>query len=189
MSEPKTTPEKPGEMANGQEQPQSRAVESRSDFAELTKKAAERDQYLDLAQRTRAEFENYQKRNQREREQERQYWAKEFILDILPVLDNLERATAAAAQAGEKGPLVQGVGMVHQQFLDLLKRYGVSRIQAEDQPFDANRHQALVQQPTADKPANTVLHVVEQGYLHHDRVLRPAKVVVSQAIAQPAGES
>jgi molecular chaperone GrpE len=153
--------------------------EASAELQELRKKAAERDQFLDLAQRTRADFENYQKRNQREREQERQFMAGQFVLDILPVLDNLERATAQ--QAGEKGPLVQGVAMVHQQFLDLLKRYGVTRIEAEGQPFDANRHQALAQQPAADKPANTVLQVVEQGYMLHDRVLRPAKVVVSQA--------
>ena len=108
----------------------------------------------------------------------------QFILDILPVLDNLERATAAAKQAGEKGPLVQGVGLVQQQFFDLLKRYGVKRIEAEGQPFDANRHQALTQMPTADKPPNTVMHVAEHGYLHHDRVLRPAKVVVSQALGK-----
>ncbi len=147
----------------------------------LRKQAAERDQYLQLAQRTRAEFENYQKRNQRERDQERQYMTGQFVLDILPVLDNLERATAAAKQAGEKGPLVQGVALVQQQFFDLLKRYSVKRIEAEGQPFDANRHQALAQQPTADKPPNTVLLVAEHGYMHNDRVLRPAKVVVSQA--------
>ena len=147
----------------------------------LRKQAAERDQYLLLAQRTRAEFENYQKRNQRERAQERQFMTGQFVLDILPVLDNLERATAAAKQAGEKGPLVQGVALVQQQFFDLLKRYNVKRIEAEGQPFDANRHQALTQQTAADKPPNTVLHVAEHGYLHNDRVLRPAKVVVSQA--------
>jgi molecular chaperone GrpE len=178
MTDAKTTPEQTPTADNGQEQ------ESVPNLAELRKKAAERDQYLDLAQRTRAEFENYQKRNQRERDQERQFWAREFVVDILPVLDNLERATAAAAQAGEKGPLVQGVGMVHQQFLDLLKRYGVTPMEAEGKPFDANLHQALVQQPTADKPPNTVLQVVEKGYLHHDRVLRPAKVVVTQAPAK-----
>src|SRR5256885_12252445 len=93
----------------------------------LRKQAAERDQFRDLAQRTRAEFENYQKRNQRDREQERQYIAGQYVLEMLPILDNLERATAAAAQAGEKGPLVQGVAMVHQQFLDVLKRHGVTR--------------------------------------------------------------
>jgi molecular chaperone GrpE len=163
---------------------QGTVAEAAPDLAALRKKA-ERDQYLDLAQRARAEFENYQKRNQREREQERLYMVGQFVLDILPVLDNIERATAAAMQAGEKGPLVQGVGLVQQQFLDLLKRYDVTRIQAEGAPFDASRHQALVHQPTADKPPNTVIQVVEPGYLHKDRVLRPAKVVVAQGIPQP----
>jgi len=189
VSEAKATPEKPQATDNGQEQAQTPAAEAAPNLDELRKKAAERDQFLDLAQRTRAEFENYQKRNQRDRDQERQFMAGQFVLDILPVLDNLERATAAATQAGEKGPLVQGVGLVQQQFLDLLKRYGVTRIAAEGQPFDASRHQAIVQQPTADKPANTVLHVVEQGYLLHDRVLRPAKVVVAQAMPQPSEEN
>jgi molecular chaperone GrpE len=180
MADTKATKEQPQAMENGQEQAQPAALEADTELDALRKKAAERDQYLDLAQRTRAEFENYQKRNQREREQERQFWAKEFVLDILPVLDNLERATASATQAGEKGPLVQGVAMVEKQFLDLLKRYGVTRIEAEGKPFDAGLHQAISQLPAADKPENTVLHVVEQGYLHHGRVLRPAKVVVAQ---------
>jgi molecular chaperone GrpE len=155
---------------------------------ELRSKAAERDTFKDLAQRTRAEFENYQKRNQRERDQERVFMAGQFVLDILPVLDNLERATAAARQAGETGPLVQGVAMVHQQFIDLLKRYEVAPMNAEGKPFDAGMHQALAQQPAADKPANTVIQVVEQGYMHRDRVLRPAKVVVSKP-AEEAGKS
>jgi molecular chaperone GrpE len=178
VSDAKTAPEQPQVTDNGQDENKVPAVEN---LDELRKKAGERDQFLDLAQRTRAEFENYQKRNQRERDQERQYMAGQFLLDILPILDNLERATAAAQQVGEKGPLVQGVGMVQKQFLDLLKRYGVTRIEAEGKPFDASRHQALVQQPSKDIPPDTVLHVVEQGYVHHDRVLRPAKVVVTQA--------
>src|SRR5205823_9278746 len=120
MSDQPTTDKAAADAAWQQDGPG--APVSADELAKLRKLAGERDQYLDLAQRTRAEFENYQKRNQRERDQERQFWAREFVLDILPVLDNLERATAAAAQAGEKGPLVQGVGMVHQQFLDLLKR-------------------------------------------------------------------
>jgi molecular chaperone GrpE len=186
LSDKTTAAVQPPKIESGQEQTQTSA-EAPPNLELLSKKAGERDLYLDLAQRTRAEFENYQKRNQREREQERHFMAGQFVLDILPVLDNLERATAAAKQAGEKGPLVQGVGMVQQQFLDLLKRHGVKRIEAEGKPFDASLHQAIVQQPTADKPPNTVLHVVEQGYMHHDRVLRPAKVVVSQA-ASAAGE-
>jgi molecular chaperone GrpE len=181
VSDTHTAPDKTKAAANGEDQSQAGGVDATPNLDELRKKAAERDQYLDLAQRARAEFENYQKRNQREREQERQWMAGQFVLDILPVLDNLERATAAATQAGEKGPLVQGVAMVQQQFLELLKRHGVTRMEAEGKPFDAAHHQALVQQPTPDKPPNTILHVAEQGYLHDGRVLRPAKVVVAQA--------
>jgi molecular chaperone GrpE len=149
------------------------------DLESLRARASERDQFLDLLQRTRADFENYQKRNQREREQERKYMVGSVLLDLLPVLDNLERATLAAKQAGETGPLVQGVAMVHNQFLELLRRYHVTPIDAQGKPFDPNLHQAVMQQPAAGKPPNTVLQVVEQGYLLHDRVLRPAKVVVS----------
>src|SRR5947208_12893030 len=87
----------------------------------LRKLAGERDQYLDLAARTRAEFENYQKRMQREREQDRKYSFGPVALELLPILDNLDRALQAGKQAGETGPLVQGVAMVQAQFLELLK--------------------------------------------------------------------
>src|SRR5262249_38419731 len=87
----------------------------------LRKQAAE---FRDLALRTRAEFENYQKRNQKERDQERRYWYTPLALDLLPVVDNLDRTLAAAKQAGETGPLVQGVAMVHGQLLEMLKRHG-----------------------------------------------------------------
>jgi molecular chaperone GrpE len=97
------------------------------------------------------------------------------------VLDNLERATAAARQAGETGPLVEGVAMVLNQLLDLLRRHGITRIDALGQPFDPNLHQAVMQQPSPDQPANTVLQVAEHGYLIHDRVLRPASVIVAKA--------
>jgi molecular chaperone GrpE len=96
------------------------------------------------------------------------------------MLDNLDRALLAARQSGETGPLVQGVGMVQSQTLDALKRHGITRIDSQDQPFDPNLHQAVMQQPS-DKPPNTVLQVLEQGYMLHDRVLRPARVIVSTA--------
>ena len=142
--------------------------------------AAERDQYLDLAQRVRAEFENYQKRSQKDRELERRYACAPLIFDLLPVFDNLERALQAAQQAGETGALVQGVAMVQSQFLEQLKRHGITRIEAQGSPFDPNLHQAVMQQPSAEHEPNTVLQVLEQGFLNHDRVLRPAKVIVSK---------
>ncbi len=141
---------------------------------------AERDDFKALVMRTRADFENYQKRAQREATQERRYAHGPLALELLPILDNLDRAVIAAKQAGEEGPLVQGVGMVQSQYLDALKRHGITRIEAQGQPFDPNLHQAVMQQPS-DQPANTVLQVLEQGYMLHDRVLRPARVIVSTA--------
>jgi molecular chaperone GrpE len=139
----------------------------------------ERDQFLELLQRTRADFENYQKRVQRDTQQERRYSAGPLALELLSALDNLERATAAAEQAGDKSALVQGVSMVHTQLLDALKRHGIVRMDALSKPFDPNQHQAVMQKPSADQAPNTILQVLQPGYMIHDRVLRPASVIVS----------
>jgi molecular chaperone GrpE len=139
----------------------------------------ERDQYLELLQRTRADFENYQKRIQRDIQQERRYSAGPVALDLLPVIDNLERAMEAAKKAGEAGPLVQGVAMVQNQVVDSLKRHGITLIDALNKPFDPTQHQAVMQQPGKDQPPNTVIQVLQQGFMIHDRVLRPASVIVS----------
>ena len=168
--------------ANGKEAtPESDAITAvtTEELTRLRKLAGERDQYLDLVLRTRAEFENYQKRSQRDRELERKYSFGPVALDLLPILDNLDRAVQAGKQAGETGPLVQGVAMVMTQFLELLKRNGITRIDAEGKPFDPNLHQAVVQKPTSEVPPNTVVQVIEAGFLNQDRVLRPAKVIVS----------
>jgi molecular chaperone GrpE len=140
-----------------------------------------RDQYLDLAQRTRADFENYQKRMQRDLATERRYAQAPLAADLLSALDNLERATAAAKKAGETGPLVQGVALVQAQLLDVLRRHGVQRIEALGKPFDPNLHEAVLQQPSAEHPPMTVVQVLEPGYTIHDRVLRHARVAVSTA--------
>jgi molecular chaperone GrpE len=155
------------------------SVVAPEDIDKLRTQAAERDQYFDLALRTKAEFENYQKRMQRERELDRKYAFGPLALDLLPILDNLDRAVVAAKQAGETGPLVQGVAMVQAQFLELLKRNGVTRIECEGKPFDPNLHQAVMQQPDEKSAPNTILQVIEQGFLNQDRVLRSAKVIVS----------
>jgi molecular chaperone GrpE len=152
------------------------ALRARAETAEQS-----RDEYLNLAQRTRADFENYQKRVQRDLAQERRYAQAPLAADLLPALDNLERATAAAQQAGEKGPLVQGVAMVQAQLLDVLRRHGVTRIEARGRPFDHDLHEAVMQQPSKDVPPYTVLQVLEPGYLIHDRLLRAAKVIVSKS--------
>lgn len=139
----------------------------------------QRDEYLDMAKQARADFENYQKRSQRDLAAERRYAQAPLAGDLLGAIDNLDRAVAAARQAGDNSPLAQGVGMVISQFLDALRRHGVTRMEAKGQPFDPNLHQAVMQQPTADHPSQTVLEVLEQGYMLHERVLRPASVIVA----------
>jgi molecular chaperone GrpE len=140
-----------------------------------------RDEYLKLAKSARADFENYQIRARRDRDEERRYAQLPLAHDLLAPLDNLERATAAAQKVGEQGPLAQGVTMIVSQLLDVLRRHGVTPIEALGQPFDPNLHQAVMQQPSAGHPPDTVVQVLEQGYRIHDRVLRPARVAVSSA--------
>lgn len=147
--------------------------------ARAEKAERERDQYLGMLRSKSAEFENYQKRQRRIQEEEGKYAYAPLALELLAVLDNLERATAAAKQAGETGPLVQGVAMVESQFLELLRRHGVTRMDDLGKPFDPNRHQALMQQPSAQHPPQTVVNILMPGYMIHDRVLRPAHVAVS----------
>jgi molecular chaperone GrpE len=152
------------------------------DFEALRAKADERDQFLSLLQRTQADFENYQKRNQREREQEWRYRHEGIARDLLGVLDNLERAVDAAHKAKESGPLVKGVDLVQTQFLDMLKRHGITPIEVEPgTDFDPNVHQAVMQQPSKELPPGSVAQVFQKGFMIHDRVLRPASVVVAAA--------
>jgi molecular chaperone GrpE len=138
-----------------------------------------RDEYLTLVKQTRADFENYQKRNARDLASERRFAQAPLASDLLTALDNLDRAVAAGKQAGETGPLVQGVAMVQSQLLDILRRHGITPIDAQGKPFDPNLHQAVMQQPSAEVAPQTVLQVLETGYLLHERVLRPARVIVS----------
>jgi molecular chaperone GrpE len=155
------------------------AAEPPEDLEQLRARARERDQFLDLLRRTRADFENFQKRVRREREEEHRYQHGPVVLDLLPVLDDLGRAEAAAERAGDTGPLAQGVALVRGMFLDALRRYGVTPIKALGQPFDPHLHHAVMTQTVAGQMANTVVQVIKQGYRLHDRILRPSEVVVA----------
>jgi molecular chaperone GrpE len=94
-------------------------------------------------------------------------------------MDNLDRALQASKQSGANDPMVQGVSMVLAQVLDVFKRHGIQRIQAEGTLFNPNLHQAVMQVPSKDLPVSTVVQVLENGYTLHDRVIRPASVSVS----------
>jgi molecular chaperone GrpE len=186
MSDPKIVQKKTGPDGTDRamsdhdvETTESSASPSAEEIEALRKAARERDEFLDLLQRTRAEFENYQKRNQKDRELERRYQFTPLLYDLLPIVDDFERALESAKNAGETGPLADGVKMILSKFLELFKRYGVTRMDALGKPFDPNVHQAVMQRPVADVPVNTVVEVCEHGYMNQDRVLRAAKVLVS----------
>jgi molecular chaperone GrpE len=141
----------------------------------LAESAANHDRYL----RAQAELETYRRRVHKEREEDRRYAAVPVVRELLPVLDNLQRAVEAADKADSVADLKAGVDMVLQQSLDVLKKLQVTPIEAMGQPFDPNQHEAISQMPSADHPPMTVLHEVERGYTLHDRVIRPSKVIVS----------
>lgn len=133
----------------------------------------------DRALRATAELENVRKRLRKEMEDERRYAATGLLGDLLQVVDNLGRAIAAAEKNADAASLLAGVKMVATQLDGVLTRHHCTRIAALGEPFDPNVHAAIGQQPSADKPANTVMLVAQEGYKLHDRVLRPSQVIVS----------
>ncbi len=140
---------------------------------------AERDELRNKWLRTEAELDNYRKRVQREAEELRKYQALPLARELLPGLDNLRRAIAAAETSKNIEDLLQGVSMVAKQFEDILNRHSVQAIESVGEPFDPNLHEALQQVPSADHPPMTVVQELEKGYTLHDRVVRPSKVIVS----------
>jgi molecular chaperone GrpE len=137
------------------------------------------DEVVALLKATQADFENFQKRNAKERENDRKYYVANLARDLLAVYDNLQRAVDAAKKAGDQSPLMQGVSATLNQWLQVFARHGITPIDALGQPFDPNLHEAVMQQPSAEHEAGTVLQVLQQGFQIHDRVLRPASVIVS----------
>jgi molecular chaperone GrpE len=146
-------------------------------LADLERVSAERDQYLDSLQRLKAEFDNFRKRNDRERQTIAAGATREVVRDLLPVMDNLERAVAALGDQGEG--IVAGLEMVRGQLAGLLTGHGVEEIPAHGEPFDPTVHEAIAQVPAPDHPEGTVVEVVEKGYRHSEHVLRPTRVVVA----------
>lgn len=138
----------------------------------------QRDSYLEQLQRERAEFANFQKRSRAQAEIDRQYAVGMLAGDLLGALDDLERAIAAAQGAG-KPTIVEGLDLVQKHFLAALAKHGVEPIVALGGAFDPNFHEALRQQPDPTHPENTVVAELSRGYRLRDRVLRPARVVVS----------
>ena len=144
------------------------------------------DQFL----RTKADLENYRKRAQREKEDLARFANENILREILPVIDNLERAmTHASQEGGGAEGLIQGVEMTLSQFQKVLEKFGVTPVSAVGEVFDPSRHEAMGQVESSEVPPNTVAQELQRGYLLNERLLRPALVLVAKAPAQPSNPS
>ena len=129
--------------------------------------------------RALADLENYRTRVNRQMAEERKYANLDLMRELLPVWDNIGRALEAVATSHSLESLVEGVQMVHSQFLEILKKYHCEKIEAKFQPFDPNFHASVAQIPSAEHSVNTVIEEVQVGFCLFDRVVRPSQVVLS----------
>ena len=168
---------------------------SENDSSSLDAIKAERDQNLDKFQRVTAELENFRRRVQREAELSARYSSLPLIRDLLPAMDNVARTIQAAEQTGKLDDLIQGLQMIIAQFDQIFGSHSAKPIAAVGEIFDPNLHEALQQVPTDEHPPMTVIQELERGYIMHDRVIRPTKVLVACALpeqtkdTEPAEES
>ena len=154
------------------EEPEAEAVEQ--DIGELAEKARERDEYLALAQRTQADFENYRKRVSKDISSAEGKGVARLARELLPALDNLGRALESGSLDDE------GLRLVQSEFAAALNRVGIEPYSPEGEPFDPNLHEAMAKQPVEGAESGTVAEVYEQGYRIDGAVLRPARVVVAE---------
>ncbi|WP_274309550.1 nucleotide exchange factor GrpE [Solibacillus daqui] len=141
-----------------------------------TKIAEEEAKYL----RLRADYDNLSRRNRLDREASEKYRAQSLLTELLPVLDNLDRALQVEVTSEEATSLFKGVEMVYQQLLAATEKEGLELIAAEGEAFDPNFHQAVMQEQDSEKEAGTVLRELQKGYKLKDRVLRPSMVSVNE---------
>jgi molecular chaperone GrpE len=152
---------------------------------QLQEKEAEAKANYDLFLRERADLENFKRRMQRDKVEALRFANEPVIRDLLPILDNLDRAVTHARGDGNSQSLIEGVALVLRSFLEIVEKHGVSRVSAKGQLFDPAKHQAMAQVDNAEVAPNTVVDEYAPAYLLHDRLLRPALVVVAKS---PAAE-
>lgn len=146
---------------------------------ELAQVKKERDQLYERLMRATAEFRNAQRRIELDKDQAVQYANSSLIKSLLPVIDNFERALSVDETATDAVNILKGMQIVHDQLVDVLKRQDVEQIAPNPgDPFDPNLHEALMQQPAPQYDRPTVTQLLQKGYLHHGRALRPAGVAV-----------
>ncbi len=158
--------------------------------AELAAAREEARQNHDRWVRERADLENLKRRAAREREEAIRFGTERLIRDLLPVVDNLERALQHAQTSGDGQPVVEGIALVLKAFREVLDRHGVTRVEAVGTPFDPAHHEAVAHVESAEHEPNAVMAEHQPGYRLHDRLLRPALVTVAKApTVTPEGDS
>jgi molecular chaperone GrpE len=159
------------------------AAEVAVDLEALTAKADKADEYLQLAQRTKADFENYRKRAARDAALAQDRGVAKLAKELLPAVDNLDRAMQAAETHGSNGegddPLVSGIKLVHADVVAALARVGIEPFSPEGERFDPQHHEAIAQTPVEGAQSGTVVEVYQRGYRLGETILRPARVVVA----------
>ena len=145
-------------------------------LAEFEAVSAERDQYLDSLRRLKAEFDNSRKRQERERARILESASEKLVQELLPVLDNLDRALES------EGDIREGVRATRDQLAEVLANEGLLPVASDGQPFDPNVHEAVMGQPSEDQEEGTVLQTFQRGYLLNGTAIRPAKVVVAKQV-------
>lgn len=155
---------------------------------ELAQARAAADEYREQLLRVRAEAENQRKRMERENTNAVKYAAEKVFRDLLAVADSLELGLKAAREAEAGSAVVEGIELTHKQLQDALTRHGVTIVDPAGEAFDPSVHEAVSMVPSNDVAPNHVLEVVQKGYCLHERVLRPARVVVASA-ANATGQS
>ncbi|NOY13341.1 MAG: nucleotide exchange factor GrpE [Deltaproteobacteria bacterium] len=183
----KKAPAEEPESTESQEQENAATAEEISQedplLAELEKTRKEAKTHQEQYLRTLADMENLRKRTQREKEELAKFANETILREILPVIDNLERAVEHAEQAASSDGLLEGVQMTLEQFNQVLTRFGVQPFNSVGQPFDPALHQAMGQLETDTCPANAVAQEMQKGYQLNERLLRPAMVMIAKAPA------
>jgi molecular chaperone GrpE len=174
---------KQAEPASQPEAAEDHEAKLEHDIEELTVKAEKADEYLNLAQRTKADFENYRRRAVREAAAAQDRGVAKLAKELLPAVDNLDRALEAAeAAGGENGAdstLASGIKLVHADVIAALARAGIERYSPEGEVFDPQHHEAVAQQPVDGAQPGTIVEVYQRGYRLGTAVIRPARVLVA----------
>ena len=148
--------------------------------SQLQEKDAEAKANYDLFLRERADLENFKRRMQRDKVEALRFANESLFRDLLPILDNLDRAVSHAQGGENNQSLMEGVSLVLRSFLDMVEKHGVSRVSAKGQLFDPAKHEAMAQIENTEVVPNTVVDEYVPAYLLHNRLLRPARVVVAK---------